>query len=208
MKRVVLGGGALFVVAALAVVPLLAWANHQDATDGNDTRGPLDVRTVQVKGTRSKPKWRVTTYGRWGPRSIWDKGYGLVYFDSFGDEHFDHYALVRSNGFALEATLWRDRKRRDDVRVGKLHVARTDKRSFTVRVPLRRLDIPQARLVYRWYAQTIVVTRDCPRTCFDRAPNDGAVTEPVPEPAPPISPPPTPSIRPVTPSPTPSATQG
>jgi hypothetical protein len=188
-------------LAGLAIVPLLARANHQPTTDGNDTPGPLDVRRVDVKGTSSTPKWLVTTFGRWGARSIWDKGYGLVYLDAVGDEHYDHFALVRSNGFRLEATLWRDRKHKDDVRIGALHVARTNKRSFTVRVPLRRLDIPEARLFYRWYVQTIVVTRRCPRSCFDRAPDEGAVTEVVPQPSPPTSPPPTISIPPVTPSP-------
>ena len=190
-------------LAALAAIPLLAWANHETTTDGNDTRGPLDVKRVDVKGTRSKPKWRVSTFGRWGPNAIWDKGYALVHLDAFGDEHFDHYALVRSNGFALEATLWRDRKRKDDVRAGKLHVARTNKRSFTVRVPLRRLDMPESRLFYRWYVQTIVVTGRCPRSCFDRAPDDGAVTEVVPQP-PPTTSSPIPSIPPVTPTPSPS----
>ena len=192
------------VLLAASMVPLWAWANHEPAADGNDTRGPLDVRRVDVKGTRVKPKWRVTTYGTWGPQSIWDKGYGLVHLDAFGDEHYDHYALVRSNGFALEASLWRDRKSKDDVRVGALNVARTNKRSFTVRVPLRRLHIPDARLFYRWYVQTIVVSRSCPRTCFDRAPDDGAVTELVPQPQPTPSAPPTPSIPPVTPTPSPS----
>jgi hypothetical protein len=198
-------------LAAVAALPLFAWANHEPATDANDTRGPLDVRLVDVNGTRSKPKWRVTTFGRWGARSIWDKGYGLVHLDAFGDDHFDHYALVRSNGFALEASLWRNRKSKDDVRLGKLHVARTNQRSFTVRVPLGRLDMPQSRLFYRWYVQTIVVTRSCPRSCFDRAPDDGAVTELVPQPEPPTSPPPTPTLSPptptlspITPSPSPS----
>jgi hypothetical protein len=200
--RRLLWPSAGLLLAALALAPLLAWANHQPADDGNDTLGVLDVRRVDVKGTRSKPKWHVATFPRWDARSIWDKGYALVYFDAFGDDHFDHYALVRSNGFGLEGTLWRDRKRKDDVRAGKLHVARSNGRSFTVRVPLRRLDIPRNRLVYRWYVQTILVNGRCPRSCLDRAPDDGAVTEPVPEPPPPSTiPPPTPSIPPLTPTP-------
>lgn len=205
MRRSVLLAVSAVLLAALAAVPLLAWANHQPATDGNDTRGPLDIRRVEVKGKRLNPKWRVSTFGRWGARSIWDKGFGLIHIDAFGDEHYDHYALVRSNGFALEASLWRDRKKKDDVRAGKLRVARTNKRSFTVQVPLRRLDMPDARVFYRWYAQTIVVAAGCPRSCFDRAPDDGAVTEFIPQPPPPSTIPPTPSIPPVTPTPSPSA---
>jgi hypothetical protein len=205
MKRGVALGLAVALLGGLAAIPLLAWANHQPTTDGNDTRGPLDVKRVDVKGTRSKPKWRVSTFGRWGAQSIWDKGFGLVHIDAFGDEYYDHYALVRSNGFGLEASLWRDRKRKDDVRVGKLEVARTNRRSFTVRIPLERLKIPDARVFYRWYVQTIV-TGVCPRSCFDRAPDKGAVTEFISQPPPQSTIPPTPSIPPVTATPSPSAT--
>ncbi|HEY7873871.1 MAG TPA: hypothetical protein VIG64_01995 [Actinomycetota bacterium] len=190
---------ALALMASLALAPLLAQANHQSPEDGNDTRGVLDVRRVDVKGTRSKPKWRVATSARWDARTIWDKGYALVYFDVLGNEHFDHYALVGSNGFGLEGSLWRDRRQKPDARIGALHVARSDRRSFTVRVPLRRLDIPRARLTYRWYVQTILVNGRCPRSCLDRVPNDGAVTEPVPEPNV-TSPPPTPPLPSITPS--------
>ena len=205
MRRVAALGIALVLLAALALIPLLARANHQPATDRNDTRGPLDVRRVEVNGTRSKPKWRVVTFGRWGARSIWDKGYGLVHLDAFGDGHFDYFALVRSNGHGLEAALWRDRKKKDDARLGKLHVARSDRRSFTVEVPTRRLHIPQARVFYRWYVQTIAVTRNCPRSCFDRAPDHGAVTEFVRRPPPTSTLPPGPSVSPVTPTPSPSS---
>ncbi len=112
---------------------------------------------------------------------MWDEGYGLVYFDTFGTKRFDYYALVRSDGYHLEATLWRDRKRKRDVRVSKLHVARADRRSFTVTVPLRKMKIPRSRRSYRWYVETIAVDDGaCPRSCLDRAPNRGAVAEPVP----------------------------
>lgn len=200
MRRPVALALCALLVTALAALPFLALANHEPATDGNDTRGPLDVRRVTVKGTRAKPKWRVSTFARWGARSIWDKGYGLVRVDALGDDHFDHYALVRSNGYALDATLWRDRKRKDDVRVGRLHVARSDRRSFSVRIPLRRLQMPDARPFYRWYVETIAVTRRCPRACLDRAPDDGSVTEVVAGPSPTTTRLPTPSIPPVTPT--------
>lgn len=190
------------VAAALAALPLLASANHQDVTDGNDVRGSLDVRRVEVKGTRGRPKWRLATYGSWSAAAIWDQGYGLVYLDTFGSSRYDYYALVRSNGFSLRASLWRDRKSAKDARVSTLHVARADHRSFTVEIPLRKLSIPRSRLVYRWYAETVVTSEACPRSCLDRAPDEGGVTEPVPGHKPPTTPPPTilPSL-----TPTPSA---
>ena len=204
MRRITV---AIVVVGALlATLPLIASANHQAVRDRNDTKGALDVKRVAVKGTRSRPKWQVVTFSGWSAASIWDQGYGLVYLDTFGSGRFDYYALVRSNGYSLDATLWRDRKHKRDYRVSKLHVARSTHRSFTVKIPLRKLKIPKARLAYRWYVQTIVSSGVCPRSCFDRAPDSGAVAEPIPGRKPPSTPPPTivPSILP-TPRPTPSA---
>jgi hypothetical protein len=193
--------------AAFAVLPLFASANHAPVRDSNDTKGALDVRHVKVKGTRSRPKWQVVTFSRWSAASIWDEGYGLVYLDTFGKGRFDYYALVRSDGYALEATLWRDRKKKADNRVAKLHVARSNHKSFTVKIPLRKLKLPKARLTYRWYVETIVSSEVCPRSCFDRAPDSGAVAEPIPGRKPPSTPPPTivPSIT-VTPRPSASPT--
>jgi hypothetical protein len=181
----------VLVGAALTVVPLFASANHAAVRDSNDTKGVLDVRRVAVKGKRERPKWQVVTFSGWSAASVWDQGYGLVYLDTFGEGRFDYYALVLSNGYSLNGTLWRDRKKKADYRVAKLHVARANRRSFTVKIPLGKLKIPDARLTYRWYAETIVSSGACPRSCLDRAPDSGAVTEPVPGREPPTTPPPT-----------------
>jgi hypothetical protein len=202
--RMAAGTVALMVIVGL--MPLLASANHQTVTDPNDGKGPLDVHRVAVKGKRARPKWKVVTFSGWSAQSIWDQGYGLVYLDTLGDRHFDYYGLVRSNGYALEGTLWRQRKKKGDVKMGKLQVARSNHRSFTVKIPLRKLEIPAARVYYRWYVQTITTSDVCPRSCFDRAPDDGAVTEPVPGRTSTTTIPPTivPSVS-VTPTPTPSS---
>ena len=206
MKRHARVAASLVVLfATVALLPLLASANHQDVDDANDVKGILDVKRVQVKGTRASPKWRIVTFSSWSATAIWDGGYGLVHLDTLGDEHFDYYALVRSNGYGLEATLWRHRRKSGDTRLGKLHVARSDRRSFTVKIPLRKLKIPEARLVYRWYAQTLVTSDACPRACLDRAPDAGAVTEPLAGRTPPSTTPTIPPIPSITATPTPSA---
>lgn len=201
MKRRSVVALVVVALAALAVaLPLLASARREGLRDTNDVRGPLDVKKVGFISHRSHPKWRVTTFSRWTAASIWDTGYGLVFLDTFGNGRFDYYALVRSDGYALDGTLWRDRKKKSDRRVAKLHVARADHRSFTVTIPLRKLAIPKARLTYRWYVETIASGGPCPRTCIDRAPDKGAVTEPIPGRKAATTPPPT-IIPPVTPSP-------
>jgi hypothetical protein len=190
--------------AALALLPLLASANHAAVKDKNDTKGALDVKRVTVKGTRARPKWQVVTFSGWSAASIWDEGYGLVYLDTFGGGRFDYYALVSSDGYSLNASLWRDRQKKSDHRVRKLHVARATRRSFTIKIPLSRLKIPDARLTYRWYVETIMSNGACARPCFDRAPDAGAATEPIPGRKPPTTPPPT-IIPSLTPTPRPSA---
>jgi hypothetical protein len=189
--RARVAAAVVLVGVAVAVVPLFASANHSAVRDSNDVKGVLDVRSVHVKGTRARPKWQVVTFSGWSAASIWDQGYGLVYLDTFGGGRFDYYALVRSDGYSLQATLWRDRKSKADSRVARLHAARANHRSFTVKIPLRKLKLPASRLTYRWYVETILSSGACPRSCLDRAPDSGAVAEPIPGRKPPTTPPPT-----------------
>ena len=89
-------------VALAVALPLLASARHLDVQDPNDTRGLLDVRRVQVVGT-DRPRFTVLTFGRWTTADIYDRGFLLVYLDTFGDERFDYYALLRSVGGSMKA---------------------------------------------------------------------------------------------------------
>lgn len=198
---------AALIVSAVAM-PLLALARHRDPGDGRDTRGPLDVRRIRMSGTE-RPRYQVITYPRWSAGRIFDRGYGLVYFDTFGDGRFDYYALIRSNGYGLKGLLFRDFRKEKDVRVAKLRVWRPNQRSFVVRVPLRKMKISENRTFYSWYVQTLLIGNRCRRVCFDRVPDDGRVTELVPgyTPPPPVTPIPPPSLPPTpitTPSPSPS----
>jgi hypothetical protein len=173
----------LAIVAVLAattalVFMVLAGASHRDLRDGNDTRGSLDVRKVKSFGAIKKPGWRIITDERWIVRRMQDRGFALVNLDTFGDARFDYYALIASNGSRMKGTLWRDRISKRDRRVSTLAVWRADRRSVSVRIPLRKVKRGDKRLEYRWYIQTLYTSSNCKQVCIDRAPNRGAISDP------------------------------
>lgn len=189
--------GAWFLVLALLALPLFALASHADVQDENDTNGLLDVKFVKVRGDE-RPRWEFITFGEWSNERIWDRGYALVHFDAKGDRRFEKYALVRSTGFSVEGTLWRDRKEKSDVKIADLDVFRRNRRSVTVRIPLRKLDIPERRDFYRWFTETLFTGNVCPRVCIDRVPDERSIRESVaePTPTPTVTPTPTPTVTP------------
>jgi hypothetical protein len=186
--RIVLG-----IVIASMLIPVLVQAHHVDPRDPNDTRGLLDMKRVDVAFKR-KPRFRVITWPRWTAKQIWDKGFGLVWLDTFGTNRYDYYALVRSNGSGLVGEMFRDRQGGRDRRLFSVRTWKTSRTSFNVRIPLSRLRLPKSRRVYRWEVQTLFVGSRCRRTCFDFVPNHRAIRERnpfAPEPTPTITPPPT-----------------
>jgi hypothetical protein len=170
---------ALVVAAAAVVMPLLARANHVDVADGNDVRGLLDIKRVEMVGVR-KPSFKVNTYGWWTTREVFERGFVLVFFDVRGTERSDYYALARSTGSRVVGTLHRDRPYKPDYRVSWLNAWRVGNRSISIKVPLRKMNFGSARVVYRWYAETLFTGNRCRRVCFDFAPNNETVTEPRP----------------------------
>jgi hypothetical protein len=180
----------------LAVVPvLIAFADHREISDGNDTRGPLDVSLARMSSGRP-PGWIIRTRSRWNARRIFDHGFVVIRLDTYGDREFDYYALARSNGKKISAWLYADRRSKDDRRMSRLGMKRGSKQSIQVWVPFRKLRFSR-RPSYSWIVETLWTSKRCPRVCIDRAPNRGAVLEP-------RQPPPTPTPS-ITPSITPSA---
>ena len=188
---------ALCAALAAASLPFGASADHADVSDPNDAKGPFDVRRVKVVGGR-KPRYDVVTFPRWTAARVWDRSYGLVYFDTFGGEAPDYYVMVRSDGYRMRARLYRDKARKKDRPLSVVKAWRPGKRSFAVRVPLAKMKFPQQRLVYHWWVLTLHTGTSCKKVCFDRAPNTGKVTEPAPGAG--QSPTPSPSISVPTPS--------
>jgi hypothetical protein len=171
-------------MVAILVVPLGAQASHLDLTDPNDANGPLDVQEVGVWG-KSPPHWRVFTYNGWSTAQLWDTGYIVIYFDTYGalkgkDARYDYYALLSSNGRGMDGALFRDFKSRSDVRIGGLRTWKPGRRTVNVKIAVkRRMEIGGARKVYKWYVKTVSNGAGCGHVCLDRVPNDGGVVEPL-----------------------------
>lgn len=184
-------------VAAAGTFGFAAFANHLPVADTNDTSGPLDVRTVEVFGSK-QPRWKVITWPRWTTAGLFDAGYAMVFIDTIGTERADYYILVGSAGTHLYADIFRDRQGKKDYKVFSVsRIGRADKKSFYVRIPLSKLKVGARRVVFRWRVQTLFTGDRCRRVCFDLAPDEGMVSEPLPF----ATPSPTP-----TPTPTPTAT--
>jgi len=165
-------------VTAASLSPMFAQATHKDTKDGNDVKGKLDIRAVNTSGQDTNPKWKVITFSRSTAKALQDRGFLLIYFDTFDDSRFDYYALISSNGSVLKGKLWRDRTNRPDRKVGKVPVWRADKSSVSVRVQLSKLNTGgKERLTYRWFIKTLFTGTGCHRVCIDRAPNETAVTD-------------------------------
>jgi hypothetical protein len=165
-------------LTAASLFTLFAQASHQDIKDGNDVKGKLDIRAVNTFGKTHSPGWKINVSSRTGVKQLRDRGFFLVYFDTFNDSAPDYYLLVSSNGSKLLGKLWRDRTGKPDRKLGKVPVWRSNKSSATVRVPLSELYMGgKERLTYRWWVKTLFTGRKCHRVCIDRAPNKGAVTE-------------------------------
>jgi hypothetical protein len=165
-------------VAVASLSTIFAQATHQDTKDGNDVRGNLDIREVKRLGQTPTPGWKINVSSANSERVLRDRGFFLVYLDTFGDSQFDYYALVSSDGSKMLAKLWRDRLNRPDINLGKLSVWRADKLSVSVQVPLSKVNTGgKERLTYRWFVKTLFTGEQCHRVCIDRAPNKNALTE-------------------------------
>jgi hypothetical protein len=171
----------LTVVAVATLLVGAGWASAHAVTigDPNDTTGPLDVRRVEKRYT-ARPLWRITTGPKWTAREIWDKGYFLVHFDTAGDSsHFERYALIRGTPNGMAASLWRDRQRRSDYRLGPVTVRRASQDSVSIRLSLTRLDISSSRTFYRWFVRSLYSSGRCPRVCIDQAPDGRSIRDPL-----------------------------
>jgi Ca2+-binding RTX toxin-like protein len=156
------GQGALAVVSCFSPSP----------PDENDTHGFLDVKHVDSFLETDEPVWRVVTISRWSVFRMWDRGFVLLYLDTFGGDLPDYYALIRSVGSRLRATLYRN-----GHRLAALPVWRRNRRSVSIRVPFDKLLMGADRPFYRW--RVVTLTDRCRNTCFDRIPDDGAMVEPL-----------------------------
>src|SRR5437868_5213475 len=60
------------VVVLIALVSALAWAEHADYKDGNDTVSVLDVHVVKFNQPKGEaPAWTVITFATWKVGQLW-----------------------------------------------------------------------------------------------------------------------------------------
>lgn len=176
MRRVI--AASLTAATLLALAPS-AGANHTVVKDNDDTPGRLDVRRVEVVGSQPR-KWVIKTHNAWRVRGIFDKGYLLVYLDTFGGNRFDYYVLLRPERKKMKGGVWRDVKNGNDFPVAPTKVNRPNQRTVRTTVPFRKLRVPDTQLDYRWHVRTIYAKRGCYRAvCMDRAPQFKSILEPL-----------------------------
>lgn len=192
--------GTLSILALVASLPLFAGAQVSGVTDGDDVRGLMDIKRVEGKGTK-RVKFLISTFPKWTAKRVWDRGFGIVHIDAKGDEWFEFYALIRSDGGQMTGRLYRDRKKKPDYLVARLSAWKPNKKSVIVKVPIGKLNMPESRLFLRWYSKTLMSGSHCQTVCIDRAPNGGSVEHLLVDVEPTPSPTPTPTA-----SPTPTAT--
>jgi hypothetical protein len=171
--------GKAALLAGIAAFSLFGTAAHARPVvlkDPPDTRGPLDIRRVELRGTR-EARFKVATEAGWTARRLQDRGYFLVHLDTFRTPHFDHFALVRSVGRTLEGSLWRDPRKKAPRLLRPLPARHPSRRTASVLVRLR--SVPLRRSHFRWRVQSLWSGWPCDRTCFDRAPRRGGVLRPL-----------------------------
>jgi hypothetical protein len=206
LRRVALVGVALAVAGALVVGALaIAAPPPVTVTDPHDVLGRMDVRRVRLDTATGTPEWTVVTFASWTIHEIWDHGFVIVYLDTKGSSRADYYALIRSSGRVLDGWLWRRPRTEPDVRLRSLRVTKGSGIGVSVWIPTAALTFGVDRASYGWWVQTLWIGDRCRRTCIDRAPDTGAVVQPLPSSSPSPSPSPSPTNT-GSPSPSPSPT--
>ncbi|MDQ4142848.1 MAG: hypothetical protein M3198_03735 [Actinomycetota bacterium] len=181
MRKVVAGVVAL---AALTLLMPSASARHVDVRDPNDVEGRLDIRRVDMRQGPPR-KWVIKTYEGFHSDRIFDRGYLLVYFDTFGSHRADYYVLLRPTRDKIKGNLWRDAKEgENDFMISSTRVRRANRRTISTTVPFKKMRTPKDRVNYRWHVRTIYSGPNCRRICIDRAPETRWVIEPYVQPLP------------------------
>lgn len=183
--------GARAALAVAAVLgPALAFAGHLDQSDPRDTRGLLDVRKIDVRGT-SKVRWTIATRRAWTKDELEGRGYFAIRIDTFGSRRFDYFALLYAAGGRIEGVLWRDRKVKPDYPVGPITAWKPGARSVRAAVVLSDLHLGGDRVTWAWLVKSLFTNDRCRRTCIDRVPDEGRIVEPMPLATPTVEPTPT-----------------
>jgi hypothetical protein len=138
--------------------------------DGNDTVGPLDVRSVTERhGPIGPVSFAITTYGPWRARQLdLNRGRGiLIFLDTGGTPAFDRYALVSYSHGSLHARVHTIRGRL----IGRGTATRSSRRSLTVTLRRRLIGARGPGFGYGVFTVFQTAGGACGSGCVDAVPN-------------------------------------
>jgi hypothetical protein len=160
-KTLVISAGMALVLAAPAA------AGPQIKHDGNDTKGPLDVRRSRITHTNETLTGKIATYNPWS--SLSRKGNRVLFWFTGPYRRTPVlFAAVRRKNGRLVAPIF-DVTGRKSRRMGQATARRIGPTSLHVTVPLRLLTGLQSELL--WGVSTFYKGGACVETCEDFAPN-------------------------------------
>lgn len=153
------------VMAVALTVP--AEAHPQIKQDGNDTRGPLDVRRSSIAHTNETLTGKISTYNRWSGLS--DKGNNVLFwFTGPYRKTPVLVAAVRRRNDRLVAPIFDVTGNRPQI-VGRAAARRIGPKSLRVIVPLRLATGLRSQLL--WRVTTLYKGGACEKACGDVTPN-------------------------------------
>jgi hypothetical protein len=159
----------LAVVAFLLVMGLLAAgpasAHTFTKTDGNDTRGLLDLRSASVSHTSRAVVHSFRTFAGWGPRDLGRNSSGFIIgIDKNNDASQAERCVVIFYASRLKATLINCIT---GVAIGPVPISKPNRTTVKVTIPNR-----QTGFSYRWAVVSLYFEqRPCLNGCFDGIPN-------------------------------------
>jgi hypothetical protein len=144
-----------------------AQANVFTRSDGNDTRGPLDIRSASHGHAGNAVTHTIRTFGPWskgvlGPRT---PNAFLLFVGTDRDPAPERVVLIFSSGGRMVALVLRP----NGALIGRATASKPNGRTVRVSIPRARLGSPAG---YRWQAFSYFESgRTCPNGCVDRVPN-------------------------------------
>lgn len=84
--------GFVSVSSVLSAGPVAAHTSTK--TDGNDSPGKLDLRSVSVSHTATGVVHKVTTYNSWTSRSLGADSFFIIQIDKNNDRHYERCAFI------------------------------------------------------------------------------------------------------------------
>jgi hypothetical protein len=126
------------VIATFALVTTQAGANTITKSDGNDTRGPLDLSGLDISHMGTTQVFKLSTFSKFANADVGKNGNFMVGIDVNADRTYDYRVYVLFASGRMRGILT---KKNGDVITYNLKATRQS-RSATVEVPLSRIQNP------------------------------------------------------------------